>query len=149
VKLICIWIIHADLEQRLEAEAICDKEWQKIKWPMELNFMEVCMEGFLSVTIPWSAFSDQASALPILFILFMCILVIRSINMVFMSRIWSPHNGGYGDFYFLASNAVYYIESQLMFWRNMSLPASESYKSNKKPAWNVSVKTICHWWKHS
>jgi hypothetical protein len=86
VKLICLWT-YTNIEQRLEPEAICDKELKQIKWPMELNFMGVWMECFFPITVLWSVFSDQASVLPVLSILSMCILVIRSKSMVFMGRI--------------------------------------------------------------
>jgi hypothetical protein len=42
------------------------------------------------------------------------------------TRIWGSHSGDYQQFCFLAYNAVYYVESQQTFRRNMTPPPSRS-----------------------
>jgi hypothetical protein len=51
-------------------------------------------------------------------------------------RIWGSDSGGYDEFYLLGYNAVYSIESQPTFRKNMSPPSSGSKnKQSKKLVW--------------
>jgi hypothetical protein len=63
----------------------------------------------------------------------------------FLCRIWGSHNGGYEEYYLLGYNAMYSVESQPMFRRDMSPPSwGPKYKQSKKAAWKqVESRAIC------
>jgi hypothetical protein len=58
--------------------------------------------------------------------------------------IWGSHSGSYEEYYLLGCNAVYSVENQSMFGRNILPPSSGSNKQSKIPAWKQKLASCFH-----
>jgi hypothetical protein len=67
-------------------------------------------------------------------------------NKYCICRIWGSHSGGYEEYCLLGYNAMYSVESQLTFRRNISPPSSGSKNKLRPPWYPVLVSYWFAWW---